>query len=43
MLPSGSTVLAALVARCRVEYEYGKYGAYVKSINGVGERIISRG
>lgn len=41
-LPAGSTVLAALTTVSRVEYTYGQYGAYITSINGVRERIVSK-
>ena len=42
MLPAGSTVLTALTAVSRVEYTYGPYGAYITSINGLKERIVSK-
>jgi len=42
-LPVGSTVLKALLAVAgRVEYTYGKWGAYVTSIDGVSEKILSK-
>ncbi|MCS7104098.1 MAG: DUF4430 domain-containing protein [Thermofilaceae archaeon] len=41
-LPQGATVLKALlVTASRVEYTLGQYGAYVTSINGVSEKILS--
>jgi len=42
VLPVGSTVLSALISVSRVEYVYGPYGAYVVSINGVREKIVSK-
>lgn len=41
-LPLGASVLKALlVAASRVEYSYIQWGAYVTSIDGVAERLIS--
>lgn len=41
-LPQGATVLTALLCTAsRVDYTYGVYGAYVKSVDGVEERILS--
>lgn len=41
-LPSGSTVLKALLLTAsKVEYVYGAWGAYVKSVDGVAEVILS--
>ncbi len=42
-LPQGATVLTALLCTAsRVEYVYYAYGAYVKSVDGVEEKIISK-
>ena len=42
-LPQGATVLTALLCTAsRVEYVYGKYGAYVRAVDGVEEKIISK-
>jgi len=42
-LPVGASVLKALLAvASRVEYTYGAWGAYVTSIDGVSERILSK-
>ena len=42
-LPRGATVLKALLMVAgRVEYEYGAWGAYVKSVDGVAEKLISK-
>jgi hypothetical protein len=42
-LPQGATVLTALLCTAsRVGYTYGAYGAYVKSVDGVEERIVSK-
>jgi len=42
-LPQGATVLTALLfATSRVDYTYGAYGVYVKSVDGVEERIVSK-
>uniref|UniRef100_A0A7C1PD62 DUF4430 domain-containing protein n=1 Tax=Thermofilum pendens TaxID=2269 RepID=A0A7C1PD62_THEPE len=42
LLPRGATVLSALVAVARVEYKFGSWGAYVTSVNGVEEKILSK-
>lgn len=42
-LPQGATVLTALLCTAsRVEYTYGAHGAYVNSVDGVEERIVSK-
>jgi len=42
-LPQGATVLTALLCvASRVDYTYGTYGVYVKSVDGVEERIVSK-
>lgn len=42
-LPSGASVLKALLAvASRVEYKYGSWGAYVTSVNGVAEAVVSQ-
>ncbi len=41
-LPIGASVLTALVSVAKVEYKYGTYGAYVVSVNGVCEQILSK-
>jgi len=43
LLPVGSTVLSATIQVATVEYKLGAWGAYVTSINGVKERIITPG
>ncbi len=42
VLPARSTVLSALTSVSRVEYTYGQFGAYVVSINGHREKILSK-
>jgi hypothetical protein len=42
LLPRGATALTALVTVARVEYKLGSWGAYVTSVNGVQENIISK-
>ncbi|HDI74663.1 MAG: hypothetical protein DRJ52_02330 [Thermoprotei archaeon] len=42
VLPAGSTVLSALVQVAKVEYKVFPYGAYVVSVNGVSERMLSK-
>ena len=43
VLPRGSTVLHALIAvAMRVEYRYGEWGAYVTSVDGVAEKLVSK-
>jgi len=42
VLPRGASVLQALVAVAgRVEYSFGAYGAYVRSVDGVEEKILA--
>ncbi len=42
VLPRGSTVFTALEVKAKVEYVYGQYGVYVKSVNGV-EEVLGKG
>ncbi|MEZ0346746.1 MAG: DUF4430 domain-containing protein [Infirmifilum sp.] len=41
LLPKGATALTALLTVARVEYKIGTWGAYVTSVNGVAEKILS--
>lgn len=41
LLPRGASALTALVSVAQVEYKSGTYGAYVTSVNGLQERMIS--
>lgn len=41
-LPSGSSALTALVAVAKVEYKTSQMGAYVTSVNGVSEKLLSQ-
>jgi len=42
VLPAGSTVLSALIQVAKVEYKIYSFGAYVVSVNGVTEKILSK-
>lgn len=42
LLPRGATPLSALVAVAVVEYKVSSMGAYVTSVNGVEEKILSK-
>jgi hypothetical protein len=41
-LPTGSSALTALTAVAKVEYKLSPMGAYVVSVNGVSESLVSR-
>jgi len=42
VIPRGTNVLSALILVSKVEYTYAQYGAYITSINGIKEKIISK-
>lgn len=42
VLPRGATAFSALLSVSSVEYQVSAMGAYVTSVNGVAERIISK-
>ena len=42
LLPRGATPLSALVAVATVEYKVSGMGAYITSVNGVEEKILSK-
>ncbi len=42
VLRRGATVLDALMAVAKVNYTLGSYGAFVNSINGVANRVVSK-
>jgi len=41
LLPAGIDLLSATASIAKIEYTHGIYGAYVTSINGVEEKILS--
>lgn len=42
LVPRGASLLSATVLLANVDYKTGKFGAYVVSINGVGEKLVSK-
>lgn len=42
VIPKGSNLLSATVLVAKVEYKTSSFGAYVTSINGLAEKIVSK-